>query len=206
MEKKRTILAMYSGGLDSLGMIYKLLTDPVYADYDLHIHHVHNKNKEKRHYAEAITVDMALKELKNLGFKFTYSESEIGVPNYGRYFMFDTDILNFFAGYIASVNPDIEKVAMGMNAHDANQSLEERRIRANKLLNAFTDAEKIFPVMDMGKSEILDSLPASLKKMFWSCRTPVYEEKIVRPCGKCDTCDTLKKEGIGHLILRYSKD
>ena len=81
MEKKRTILAMYSGGLDSLGMIYKLLTDPVYTDYDLHIHHVHNKNKEKRHYAEAITVDMALKELKNLGFTFTYSESEIGVPS-----------------------------------------------------------------------------------------------------------------------------
>ena len=206
MEQKRTILAMYSGGLDSLGMIYKLLTDPLYKDYNLHIHHLHNKNKEKRHYAEAITVDMALKELKNLGFTFTYSESEIGVPSYGQFFMFDTDSLNFFAGYIASVNPDIEKIAMGLNANDANQSLEERRIRANKLLNAFTDAEKIFPVMDMRKREILDILPESLKKMFWSCRTPVYEEKSVEPCGKCDTCKTLKKENIGHLVLKYSKD
>jgi 7-cyano-7-deazaguanine synthase in queuosine biosynthesis len=206
MEQKRTILAMYSGGLDSLGMVYKLLTDPVYRDYALHIHHVHNKNKEKRHYAEAITVDMALKELKALGFTFTYSESEIGVPSYGRYFLFDTDSLNFFAGYIASVNPDIEKVAVGMNANDANHSLEDRRIRAAKILTAFTDAEKIFPVMDMSKREILDSLPLSLKKMFWSCRVPVYSEKTVTPCGKCDTCKTLKEQGIGHLILKYSKD
>ena len=29
---EQTILAMYSGGLDSLGMIYKLLTDPEYKD------------------------------------------------------------------------------------------------------------------------------------------------------------------------------
>jgi 7-cyano-7-deazaguanine synthase in queuosine biosynthesis len=206
MEQKHTILAMYSGGLDSLGMIYKLLTDPVYADHQLHIHHVHNKNREKRHYAEAITVDMALKELRRLGFSFTYSESEIGVPSYGRYFMFDTDSLNFFAGYIASVNPDIKTIALGMNAHDANQSLEERRIRANKILTAFTAVEKIFPVMNMSKREILSSLPETLQHMFWSCRTPVYAEKKVSPCGKCDTCQTLKKAGIGHLILKYTKD
>ena len=39
--EQQIILAMYSGGLDSLGMIYKLLTDPEYKDYVLHIHHVH---------------------------------------------------------------------------------------------------------------------------------------------------------------------
>jgi len=196
MEQKPTILAMYSGGLDSLGMVYKLLTEEQYKDYDIHIHHVHNKNIENRWRAEAITVDMAVKELKNLGFKFAYSESEIGTLPFGDKFMFDTDSMNFFAGYVCSVNPNIVKVAMGMQANDANQRLEERRIRGNKILQAFTPAEKIYPVMNMTKREIYDMLPESLRDKFWSCRRPQYSEKNIAPCGRCDTCLTLKEQGI----------
>lgn len=193
---KPTILAMYSGGLDSLGMIYKLLTEDAYKDYDVHIHHVHNKNVENRHRAEAIAVNLATQELRRLGFAFVYSESEIGSPPFGKYFLFDTDTMNFFAGYVASVNPRISKVAMGMQANDGNYSLEDRRIRGNRILAAFTDAEKIYPVLNMTKREIYDMLPASLRNMFWSCRRPVYLEKSIKPCGRCDTCAKLREQGI----------
>ena len=187
---------MYSGGLDSLGMVYKLLTDPKYKDYTLHIHHVHNRNVENRAQAEAIAVKLATQELKKLGFEFEYSESEIGTQPYGRNFLFDTDTMNFFAGYICSVNPNIVRVAMGMQANDANQSLEERRVRANKILAAFTDVEKIFPVFNMSKREIYDMLPENLRNMFWSCRRPIYSEKNIAPCGKCDTCVKLREQSI----------
>ena len=196
MEQRPTILAMYSGGLDSLGMVYKLLTEDQYKDYDIHIHHVHNKNVENRWRAEAVTVEIATKELKRLGYQFAYSESEIGTQPFGRNFLYDTDSMNFFAGYVASVNPDITKIALGMQANDANQRLEERRVRANNILRAFTDAEKIFPVMDMTKREIYDSLPDTLKNMFWSCRRPVYSEKNIAPCLKCDTCVKLREQAI----------
>ena len=194
--EQQIILAMYSGGLDSLGMVYKLLTDPEYKDYALHVHHVHNKNIEHRDRAEAIAVKMATKELKQLGFKFEYSESEIGTQPFGRNFLFDTDSMSFFAGYVCSVNPNIVKVALGMQANDANQSLEERRFRANKIFSAFTDAEKIFPVMTMSKREIYDMLPESLRNLFWSCRRPVYTEKNITPCGQCDTCVKLREQAI----------
>lgn len=187
---------MYSGGLDSLGMVYMLLTEDAYKDYDIHIHHVHNKNIEQRWRAESVAVDLATKELKRLGYMFAYSESEIATQPFGRHFLYDTDTMNFFAGYVASVNPDIVKVAMGMQANDANQTLEERRVRAGKILSAFTDAEKIFPVLDMTKREIYDMLPASLRNLFWSCRRPVYTEKNITPCGECDTCVKLKEQGI----------
>lgn len=187
---------MYSGGLDSLGMVYKLLTEEQYKDYAVHIHHVHNKNVENRHRAEAIAVDIALKELKKLGFKFEYSESEIGTQPYGRNFLFDTDTMNFFAGYICNVNPQIKLVAMGMQANDGNHALTERRVRANKILSAFTTAEKIYPVLNMTKREIYDMLPETLRNKFWSCRKPVYSEKNIAPCGKCDTCVKLRKQGI----------
>jgi 7-cyano-7-deazaguanine synthase in queuosine biosynthesis len=193
---EQTILAMYSGGLDSLGMTYKLLTEPKYKDYRIHIHHVHNKNVENRWRAEAIAVEQAVKELRVLGFEFDYSESEIGSQPYGKRFLFDTDTMNFFAGYICSVNPDVKLVAMGMQANDANQSLEDRRIRANNILRAFTDAGKIFPVEFMTKREIYDMLPISLRNLFWSCRRPVYTEKSIAPCGKCDTCVKLREQAI----------
>jgi len=193
---KPTILAMYSGGLDSLGMIYMLLTDPEYKDYDLHIHHIHNRNIENRDQAEAIVVEKVLVELERLGFSFLYSESEIGSQPYNNKFMYDTDSINFFAGYICSVNSNIVKVAMGMQANDYNIALEDRRKRADAILAAFTDVKKIYPVLNMTKREIYDSLPETLRNMFWSCRHPVYTEKNIAPCLKCDTCVKLKEQGI----------
>lgn len=194
--EQQTILAMYSGGLDSLGMVHKLLTEPEYNGYRIHIHHIHNRNVENRFRAEAAAVNVALKELRRLGFDFDYSESEIGTQPYGHKFLYDTDSINFFAGYVASANPEIKKVALGMQANDANQSLEDRRVRANKIFTAFTNAQKIFPVEFMTKRDIYDSLPSSLRNMFWSCRRPVYTEKSITPCGKCDTCVKLREQGI----------
>jgi len=198
---KPTILAMYSGGLDSLGMIYKLLTEPEYADYDLHVHHVHNSNVEDRDRAESVVVPLALTELERLGFSFLYSESQISSQSYNNRFMYDTDSINFFAGYICSVNPNIVNVAMGMQANDYNISLEDRRKRADAILAAFTSVSKIYPVLDMTKHKIYDMLPTSLHNMFWSCRRPVYTEKNIAPCGTCDTCVNLKEQGIPHNIL-----
>jgi 7-cyano-7-deazaguanine synthase in queuosine biosynthesis len=196
-QHQQVILAMYSGGLDSLGMVYKLLTEDEYKDYSLHIHHIHNRNVEHRDRAEGIVVPLVLKELERLGFSFFYSTSEIGSQPYNGKFMYDTDALNFFAGYICSVNPNIVRVAMGMQANDANQSLEERRVRADKILAAFTtDVTKIFPVLNMSKREIYDSLPETLRNMFWSCRRPIYNKKNIAPCLKCDTCVKLREQGI----------
>lgn len=187
---------MYSGGLDSLGMIYKLLSDPEYKDYGLHIHHIHNHNVENRARAEGMVVPMVMKELERLGFKFEYSTSGISSQPYGNQFLYDTDSINFFAGYICSVNPRIVKVAMGMQANDANQRLEDRRKRADAILAAFTSVGKIYPVLELTKREIYDSLPDTLKNMFWSCRRPVYTEKNITPCGRCDTCVKLREQGI----------
>jgi 7-cyano-7-deazaguanine synthase in queuosine biosynthesis len=194
--EQQVILAMYSGGLDSLGMIHKLLTDPEYKDYALHIHHVHNRNVEHRDQAEAVVVPMVLKELERLGYSFVYSESEIASQPYNGKFMYDTDSINFFAGYICSANPNIVKIAMGMQANDYNIALEDRRKRADAILAAFTSVGKIYPVMEMTKREIYDSLPDTLKNMFWSCRRPVYSEKNIAPCGRCDTCVKLREQGI----------
>lgn len=187
---------MYSGGLDSLGTVWTILTNPLYKHYDLHVHHVHNNNVENRAKAEAITVDLALKEIRRLGYDFEYTESEIRSPHIGPGFLYDTDTMNFFAGFICSNDSRIKKVAMGMTANDANQRLEDRRRRANIIFSAFTGAEKIFPVLTMTKQQIHLMLPETLRDLFWSCRTPQYKETQILPCGKCHSCLELRKQGI----------
>jgi hypothetical protein len=59
-----------------------------------------------------------------LGFDFDYTESEIGTQPFGQNFMYDTDSMNFLAGYVCSADPRIVKVAMGMQANDNNQRLK----------------------------------------------------------------------------------
>jgi len=210
MAQQKIILAMYSGGLDSLGMVYQLLTDDKYKEYFIHIHHIHIKNVENRDRIEARTSEQALRELSRLGYSYGYSQSEIASPVYvddrgAATFLFDTDTVSFFAGFACSVNPDISHVAIGMNSADTligSHSLVDRRRRADDILAAFTNVTKIYPVADMSKREILDMLPETLHDKFWSCRTPIYyydlimNTNVAKECGKCETCEQLKQAGI----------
>ena len=190
------ILAMYSGGLDSLGMLYHLLTHKDYRSHGIHVHHIHINNVEKRAQAEAIVVKAALNELARLGFAFVYSESAIAAPAYGKKFMFDMDAIFFFAGYICSVNPLIERVAVGRVADDNAPHLDRLRERADQILAVFSQAKKIYPVMSQTKRQLFDSLPVSLRDKFWSCRRPVYGENTIKFCGVCKTCLELQQHGI----------
>ena len=202
---------MYSGGLDSLGMIYRLLTDEKYVNYFIHIHHIHIKNVEDRDRAEARITEKALRELSRMGLEYGFSQSEVGSPVYvmddGRAnFLFDTDSVSFFAGFACSVDPNIAHVAIGMNSTErpdtGSANLLKRRRRADAILAAFTDATKIFPVADLSKREIFDMLPESLRDKFWSCRTPVnyydlfVNKNVAKECGTCKSCLQLKEAGI----------
>lgn len=205
MEQQKIILAMYSGGLDSLGMIYRLLTDVKYKEYFIHIHHIHIKNVEDRDQAEARTTEQALRELSRMGLEYGYSQSGITSPVYvddtgNAQFLFDTDTVSFFAGFACSTDPNIVHVAIGMNSSErpdtGSANLLVRRRRADAILATFTDATKIYPVADLSKQEIYHMLPESLRDKFWSCRTPVYYGDLFSECGTCITCEQLKQAGI----------
>jgi 7-cyano-7-deazaguanine synthase in queuosine biosynthesis len=199
MTEKQTILAMYSGGLDSLYMVYKLLTSDEYSDKCVHIHHVHIHNVEDRFKAEALMVNAALTELKQRGFTFIYSESKISSPAFRNNnkvsYMYDWDIVRFYAGWIASANPDISAIAIGREQSDAGEFNQYDSAAA--LVKYFTDIPLIYPVMDMHKSEMYGKLPDWLKDKFWSCRTPIYQNNIPTKCGFCGTCKKLLKYNIG---------
>lgn len=180
---------MFSGGIDSTGMLWKLLCEKE----SVHVHHMNLQNKERRAFAEHKAVRDIL-DMMSKSYEFDYSESTHQYPVYNNQFIFDSDIVAFIAGTICLAMPCIKNVAIGMTATDmTNSELSERITRSNAILKAFTNATKIYPVKHLTKSQICDMLPTEIKNLTWSCRTPVYINGIANKCNKCMTCLELKK-------------
>ena len=85
---------------------------------------------------------------------------------------------------------EIEEVAIGRTKSDEGNRIDQRAERGTKIFESFgTNAKKVFPVKDMTKKEIFEMLPADLRSLTWSCRTPVYSsDGDIHKCKKCKTC------------------
>lgn len=177
------ILLMFSGGLDSTGVFYKLIKEKE----KLHVHHMNLINKENRCEAEKIAVKRICEYMKNIG-EFDYSESTHEMPTINKSFAYDSDLYNLVAGSICSCNPKIKFVALGLTKSDLSSSVSNRITRGNKIFESFnTNAKKTYPLVDKTKKEIYDNLPKELINLTWSCRTPIYNNGIHK-CGKCKSC------------------
>lgn len=185
---KSDVLLMFSGGLDSTGVFYRLVMDK----RKLHIHHLHLINKENRFDAENNAVKAVCEYMKKLG-DFEYSESKHEYPCYNNSFMWDSDLYNFIAGTICLSLPKIKEVAIGRTKTDSSSSIDKRAERGTKIFESFnTGARKVYPLISFTKKAIYEMLPEDLRILTWSCRTPIYSDKGVIKCGKCKACHELK--------------
>lgn len=194
---------MFSGGLDSVGVLYRLLTAPEYADYEIHVHHMHLLNREERAEAEG----HATQALYH-AFRQTCERDFVTTENLVEYrfmktdFIWDMDLAAFMAANIVRSYPSIQKVAMGRtktDIADAKSGFFKRMQRAQNLyeeLLSLEDApppERIFPVIDYTKAEIFAMLPEAIRQLAWSCRQPVYfDDAPPEPCHQCHTCQDLQ--------------
>lgn len=195
---KPTILLQLSGGLDSLGCLYLLLTAPEYSKHDILVHHTKLINKENRAMAESIAIDAILAWFKaNPEYReFTYAESTFECPSVNGSIPFDMDVSNILAGLICESAPAIEFVAAGRTKSDlsiAPSKLSQTiLVRTNRILSLFTERSsgkvKIYPVIAFTKQEVWDFLPETLRVLAWSCRTPIYTDGVPAKCGTCVAC------------------
>lgn len=189
-----SILCMLSGGLDSTYVLYKLLTDKKYENNAIKVHHVRIDNLENRVVAEELAVVKIIEWLKKKGYYFTIIPSSGSLsPQVNNSFLLDAHIVSFMGGFICSSDPTIKQVAIGVTATDFQNSRLTDVIRiSNSIFDSFTDVEKIYPLSTMTKKEIYNSLPEELRSLTWSCRTPVYKDRVPIVCGRCKTCVELK--------------
>jgi len=198
---KGIILCMYSGGLDSAGMLHFLLTKEEYQDYSVHVHHMHLVNPENRAPVEAAVTQVALKHLADSGYRqFSYSESLHKYPAFNKQIIWDADLCAFMAGTICNASPDIRLVALGRTRTDIEQAGHDfpaRMARAQAIFKAVKamnpqESEYVFPVAHLAKRELWELMPPELRERTWSCRRPIYDaEKRVHACGRCISCAAL---------------
>ncbi len=205
---KPTILCMYSGGIDSTGVLHQLMTNERYVDHPLIVHHIHIFNRENRAHAEAIAVKKILAYYKsNYSRQFVVTESTFNTmgfaPLRSNRFPFDMDVCAFFAGNISAARKDIGFIAMGRTKTDVESggdNFMKRMERAQAIFKGVLSLEEnatpeyIFPVVNQTKGAIWQMLPPEVRQNTWWCRRPIYPENAnPRPCGKCITCKDVKK-------------
>lgn len=197
------ILALMSGGLDSTGMVWKLLSE----GETLHIHHVdlYTENRVDITRAEKDAVSKIVQELrKDFRFKFTTSKVDLSGLN-GKVVDIVSCMYDAYGALSAAyaLDPDLRYTAVARAATRDdldlmnNPGYDERRHRAQKAWDAFeTSIPIIFPVEDMTKAQLWDSLPDRLRYLTTSCRFPYISEGEWKACGKCPACQELVRSGL----------
>lgn len=204
-DKKPAILCMFSGGIDSTGVLHELMTNEKWKDYPLVIHHIHIFNRENRARAETSAVKSILNYYKeNCDRKFLVTESTFDTMGFAglkspRY-PYDMDVCAFYAANVAVARKEIQHVAWGRTKTDISGggNFAARMKRMQDVFDSVWVLEKepvpkfIFPVIELDKEEIWNKFPEELKKSVWWCRTPIYQDRKAIPCQKCGTCLQVK--------------
>jgi 7-cyano-7-deazaguanine synthase in queuosine biosynthesis len=192
-------LVMFSGGIDSTAALFYVLSHSEIYGNNIHVHHINIQNEENRWEVELMAVNATYEYLReHLKFSFTTSESTFNTPSFNGNFLYDVEIIGFMSGYMTSRDPSIKKVIIGATGTDWRKETEHSKKtieRSKSMHNAFhRDVEdhsglvKEFPMKDMTKQEVYDSLPPELAELTWSCRRPQFIDGKFAECGRCRTC------------------
>ncbi len=200
---------MFSGGIDSTGALYRLLTK---TNNHIIAHHVNFINRENRYLVEKFTCDNIVNYLKVSTREFEYNESVFSFP----FPHIGWDIINamYIGGLIVknySETFDNVQLCIGDTKDDFGAYKWKSPIAQSVALIASLEDPRqriqktpiiVQPVVDLTKKEIIDLMPKELVEKTWSCRTPKIEfiegktETIFQECGECITCKDLKTNNI----------
>ncbi|UNC92709.1 7-cyano-7-deazaguanine synthase [Candidatus Contubernalis alkaliaceticus] len=184
-------LINFSGGVDSTYTAFEFLRNN--PEDKLLLHHINLISPEavRRHKKESIAVNNILNWFKqNKLNNFEYLETTFDYKSFG-YTIKDVVIVMFITGVMLK-NPkrnNIKKIIMPNNKNDfSRKDYENMELTRFKVFKDMVDRdiEFIFPIKEISKFEITQSLPKDLFDLTWYCRRPLRNGK---PCGKCGTCE-----------------
>jgi 7-cyano-7-deazaguanine synthase in queuosine biosynthesis len=191
-NNKETAIVMYSGGMDSVSLLWNLLE---HTDQDLHVHSIHIDNSEGRVKAEAEAVKNTINYMKEHQRPFEFSSSvyslKMKYPG-GK----DMTLALFQAMRAAS---GLGKAFNIVYTGDYNIGRDEGA-EAQGVLNALSTTRRVKPIwlapfehmtynsVERSKGIYL-SMPEYLRNNYWSCRKPTELLSGFVVCGECHACE-----------------
>jgi len=185
------VIVMYSGGMDSVSLLWNLLE---HTEQQIYVHAIHLHNAEGRHKAEAKAILDSIKYIQENQRSFTFSSSVYSwlAKGCGGRDM----ALALFQSMRVAAGLGIAPTAVYTG--DYNMAKEESA-EAYGLLNALSTGKRFKPVwatpfdymtktsVERSKGIYL-SMPEPLRKMYWSCRRPTELNNEFMVCGECHAC------------------
>jgi hypothetical protein len=201
-SEPQTALCMLSGGLDSLGAVYLALTDRRFANYRVHVHHLVVRNVENRATAEQVACANICNHLRSAGYRqFEYTESEHEYQFMRQYYIWDVTLVGLIAGGMIRDDPSIAMLVGGRVKDDLSSDPADlyRMNLGHRVFHTMLPIEMRYqrpwmhPLTHMTHEEVYRMLPADLRDLAWSCRTPRYHANGIDECGSCKACIRMKQ-------------
>ncbi len=206
------VLVNLSGGIDSTYAAWKCLQEAKKTKKNILIHHVHLCSKEKRHEKEWEAVKSILRWFRTQGLKyyqliehsFGYGTIDAKLPGFACPRVRDLYIVAFCTGIALRRFTQVDTVVRSITSDEISTvremhdgTFEERQERFNEILTRLgtypgqpdRKIKRLDVIGDKNKIDIIREMPKDLLNKTWSCRRP----KMGKPCGKCDTCNLIKK-------------
>jgi len=195
-DSKEKVLLMYSGGMDSVSLLWNLLE---HTDHEIYVHAIHLQNKEGRYRAEAQAIFKTIEYMKENQRSFDFSSSiySFMAPGCGGR---DMTLALFQASRVGAA---LGKAFSAVYSGDYNMSKEEST-EAYGVFNAAFVNKRFKPVwatpfdfmskipVERSKGVYL-SMPEPLRNLYWSCRKPTEVAGGFLSCGECHACDRQKR-------------
>ena len=193
--KNETAIVMYSGGMDSVSLLWNLLE---HTEQELHVHSILIDNSEGRGKAEAEAVRKTINYMKETQRPFEFSSSIYSLK--GKYPGGKDMTLALFQAMRAasSLGKSFNIVYTGDYSIGRDEGAE-----AQGVLNALSTTRRVKPIwlapfehmtynsVERSKGIYL-SMPEYLRNTFWSCRKPTELLSGFIVCGECHECERQK--------------
>lgn len=208
MAKSRKILLMWSGGVTSTGILFKLLSDPQYSIYDIVVHHCHIRTGDNVAVAEATAcskiIDYVSDKKKYRKFYFSESNHEMSFMKSERYVkpLNYLDTIALVAAQMCASAGDVKMVMFGGSKTDVDFNINYLSVvkRSQRIFlegmsldHDTVDMSVEYPYFEATMRDVIDSLPRGFSKIVSSCLAPVEKDEQINACGECEKCLKRKK-------------
>jgi len=195
MTPAKTILVLWSGGLDSTGLIEHCLADPQYdtvlAGYVL----IGNNEAKTAAELAAIARMWPLLAARNSKFAWLGTLMQVHFTRTNPNLAFK-QIPVWLITLVEAIHTPVDEVAIGYirNSRPAEEDASSHLDDLRHLYNAYQPfmhkplPRLVFPVAHLGKKELFARLSPDLAEHCVTCAQPVATDHGYQPCGHCPLC------------------